>query len=38
MSPDRAEQLTVELAARAQGGSKDTHGELPKIEGHPISR
>jgi flagellar motility protein MotE (MotC chaperone) len=38
MSPDRAEQLTVELATRAQGGSKDAHGELPKIEGHPISR
>lgn len=33
MTPDAAERLTVELAARA----KDKPGELPKIEGRPAS-
>jgi hypothetical protein len=33
MSPDAAQQLTVELAARA--AAKDNAAELPKIEGKP---
>jgi flagellar motility protein MotE (MotC chaperone) len=36
MSADRAEQLTVELANRAQNGAKD-HAELPKIGGRPTA-
>jgi flagellar motility protein MotE (MotC chaperone) len=33
MSPDRAEQLTVELANRAQASPKNPAANLPKIEG-----
>jgi flagellar motility protein MotE (MotC chaperone) len=35
MTPDRAEQLTVELANRAKTSPKDPSANLPKIEGHP---
>jgi flagellar motility protein MotE (MotC chaperone) len=35
MSPDRAEQLTVELANRAQASPKNPAANLPKIEGRP---
>jgi flagellar motility protein MotE (MotC chaperone) len=35
MSADRAEQLTVELASRAQASPKDAAAGLPKIEGRP---
>lgn len=35
MSPDRAEQLTVELASRAEASPKNALAGLPKIEGHP---
>jgi flagellar motility protein MotE (MotC chaperone) len=37
MSPDRAEQLTVELANRAQASPKNEAAGLPKIEGRPTS-
>ncbi len=37
MSADRAEQLTVELANRAQSSPKGAVGTLPKIEGRPAS-
>jgi flagellar motility protein MotE (MotC chaperone) len=35
MSPDRAQQLTVELANRAQASPKNPGANLPKIEGRP---
>jgi flagellar motility protein MotE (MotC chaperone) len=35
MSPDRAQQLTVEMANRAQAAPKDGAAALPKIEGRP---
>ena len=35
MSADRAEQLTAELASRAQSSPKGGAGGLPKIEGRP---
>jgi flagellar motility protein MotE (MotC chaperone) len=35
MSPDRAQQLTVEMANRAQATPKDGAAALPKIEGRP---
>jgi flagellar motility protein MotE (MotC chaperone) len=35
MSAERAEQLTVELANRAQSSPKSGAGGLPKIEGRP---
>jgi flagellar motility protein MotE (MotC chaperone) len=35
MSPDRAQQLTVELANRAQASPKTPGANLPKIEGRP---
>jgi flagellar motility protein MotE (MotC chaperone) len=38
MSPDRAEQLTVELANRAKTSPKDPSANLPKIEGHPTGQ
>jgi flagellar motility protein MotE (MotC chaperone) len=38
MSPDRAEQLTVELANRAQAATKNAAANLPKIEGRPTAR
>jgi len=38
MSPDRAEQLTVELANRAQASPKNPAGNLPKIEGRPTGQ
>ena len=38
MSPDRAQQLTVELANRAQGSSKTPGSNLPKIEGRPTGQ
>jgi flagellar motility protein MotE (MotC chaperone) len=38
MAPDRAEQLTVELANRAQVSPKSPSGNLPKIEGRPTGQ
>ena len=38
MTPDRAEQLTVELANRAKTSPKDPSANLPKIEGHPTGQ
>jgi flagellar motility protein MotE (MotC chaperone) len=38
MSPDRAEQLTVELANRAQASPKNAAAGLPKIEGRPTGQ
>jgi flagellar motility protein MotE (MotC chaperone) len=38
MSPDRAQQLTVELANRAQGSAKNPGSNLPKIEGRPTGQ
>jgi flagellar motility protein MotE (MotC chaperone) len=38
MSPDRAEQLTVELANRAQASPKNAVAGLPKIEGRPAGQ
>jgi flagellar motility protein MotE (MotC chaperone) len=38
MSPDKAEQLTVELANRAQASPKNLAAGLPKIEGRPTSQ
>ena len=38
MSPETAEQLTVELANRAKTVTKDGAGDLPKIEGRPTSQ
>jgi flagellar motility protein MotE (MotC chaperone) len=38
MSPDRAQQLTVELANRAQGSAKTPGANLPKIEGRPTGQ
>jgi flagellar motility protein MotE (MotC chaperone) len=38
MSPDRAEQLTVELANRAQASPKNVAAGLPKIEGRPTAQ
>jgi flagellar motility protein MotE (MotC chaperone) len=38
MSPDRAEQLTVELASRAQASPKNPAVGLPKIEGRPTGQ
>ncbi|MGO9050143.1 MAG: flagellar protein FlbB [Xanthobacteraceae bacterium] len=38
MSPDRAEQLTVELANRAQASPKNPAANLPKIEGRPTGQ
>jgi flagellar motility protein MotE (MotC chaperone) len=38
MTPDRAEQLTVELANRAKASPKDPSANLPKIEGHPTGQ
>jgi flagellar motility protein MotE (MotC chaperone) len=38
MSPDRAQQLTVELANRAQGSGKNPGSNLPKIEGRPTGQ
>jgi flagellar motility protein MotE (MotC chaperone) len=38
MSPDRAEQLTVELANRAQASTKNAAANLPKIEGRPTGQ
>ena len=38
MSPERAEQLTVELASRAQASPKDAAAGLPKIEGRPTGQ
>jgi flagellar motility protein MotE (MotC chaperone) len=38
MAPDRAEQLTVELANRAQVSPKNPSGNLPKIEGRPTGQ
>jgi flagellar motility protein MotE (MotC chaperone) len=38
MSPDRAEQLTVELANRAQASTKSAAANLPKIEGRPTGQ
>jgi hypothetical protein len=37
MSPEAAERLTVELAARSagKGEAKTTPADLPKIEGKP---
>jgi flagellar motility protein MotE (MotC chaperone) len=35
MSADRADQLTVELASRAQASPKNAAAGLPKIEGRP---
>ena len=35
MTPDRAEQLTVELANRAKTSPTDPSANLPKIEGRP---
>jgi flagellar motility protein MotE (MotC chaperone) len=38
MSPDRAEQLTVELANRAQASPQNAAASLPKIEGRPTGQ
>jgi len=38
MTPDRAEQLTVELANRAKASPKDPGANLPKIEGRPTGQ
>lgn len=38
MTPDRAEQLTVELANRAHASPKDPAANLPKIEGRPTGQ
>jgi flagellar motility protein MotE (MotC chaperone) len=38
MTPDRAEQLTVELANRAKTSPKDPGANLPKIEGRPTGQ
>jgi flagellar motility protein MotE (MotC chaperone) len=38
MAPDRAEQLTVELANRAQASPKNPAANLPKIEGRPAGQ
>jgi flagellar motility protein MotE (MotC chaperone) len=38
MTPDRAEQLTVELANRAKASPKDPSANLPKIEGRPTGQ
>ena len=35
MSAESAERLTVEMAARANGGGGGSASELPKIEGKP---
>jgi hypothetical protein len=38
MTPDRAQQLTVELANRAKTSPKDPGANLPKIEGRPTGQ
>jgi flagellar motility protein MotE (MotC chaperone) len=38
MSPDRAQQLTVELANRAQATPRNPAANLPKIEGRPTGQ
>jgi flagellar motility protein MotE (MotC chaperone) len=38
MTPDRAEQLTVERANRAKTSPKDPGANLPKIEGRPTGQ
>jgi flagellar motility protein MotE (MotC chaperone) len=38
MTPDRAQQLTVELANRAKTSPKDPAANLPKIEGRPTGQ
>ena len=38
MTPDRAQQLTVELANRAKTSPKDPSANLPKIEGRPTGQ
>jgi len=38
MTPDRAQQLTVELASRAKTSPKDPSANLPKIEGRPTGQ
>jgi flagellar motility protein MotE (MotC chaperone) len=38
MSAERAQQLTVELANRAQGSPKNPGANLPKIEGRPTGQ
>jgi flagellar motility protein MotE (MotC chaperone) len=38
MTPDRAQQLTVELASRAKMSPKDPGANLPKIEGRPTGQ
>lgn len=37
MSADAAERLTIEMARRAGAGKQTANGELPKIEGRPIT-
>ena len=37
MSADAAERLTIEMARRAGAGKQVANGELPKIEGRPIT-
>jgi len=38
MTPDRAQQLTVELANRAKTSPKDPSANLPKIEVRPTGQ
>jgi flagellar motility protein MotE (MotC chaperone) len=38
MTPDVADRLTVELASKAQGPTKNAPAELPKIEGRPAGQ
>jgi flagellar motility protein MotE (MotC chaperone) len=38
MTPDVADRLTVELASKAEGPTKNAPAELPKIEGRPTGQ